>query len=196
MILLCYLYGGQAPRTLEMFSIEYQNGPATSRGLYADQGTLIYLTRHNKARRTTNQEFHMARYLPPNVAELVVAYVVYVRPFADMLRRTCYGFEEERRLLFASCDSPQMPWTAAFFTKAMRKLTGEICSVQFGVQVYRQLSVAITEKHIKSISRPFNRYEDKSVSANLDVVFAWQSGHRPLQRGTYYGIDSAYPDSL
>jgi len=27
-------------------------------------------------------------------------------------------------------------------------------------------------------------------------VFAWQSGHRPLQRGTGYGIDGAYPDSL
>jgi hypothetical protein len=116
-----------------MFSIECQNGPATSRGLYADQETLIYLTRYNKARRTTNQEFHTARYLPPSVAELVAAYVVYVRPFADMLRRTCYEFEEERRRLFASWDRPQIAWTAAFLTKAMKKLTGEIGSVQFGV---------------------------------------------------------------
>ena len=195
-MLLFFLYGGQAPRTSEMFSIEYQNGPATSRGLYVDQGTLMYVTRHNKSRSSTNQEFQVARYLPPSVAELVAAYIVYVRPFADMLRRTCYGFEEERRLLFASWDRPRIPWTAAFLTKAMKKLTGEICSVQFGVQIYRQLSVAVTEKHVKSISRPFNRYDDKSVNADLDVVFAWQSGHRPLQRGTNYGIDGAYPDSL
>jgi hypothetical protein len=195
-MLLCFLYGGQAPRTSEMFSIECQNGPATSRGLYVDQGTLMYVTRHNKSRSSTNQEFQVARYLPPRVAELVAAYVVYVRPFANMLCRTCYGSEEERRLLFASWDRPRIPWTAAFLTKAMKKLTGEVCGVQFGVQVYRQLSVAVTEKHVKSISRPFNRYDDKSVNADLDVVFAWQSGHRPLQRGTSYGIDGAYPDSL
>lgn len=195
-MLLCFLYGGQAPRTSEMFSIECQNGSATLRGLYVDQGTLMYVTRHNKSRSSTNQEFQVARYLPPSIAEIVAAYVVYVRPFADMLCRTCYGFEEERRLLFASWDRPRVPWTVVLLTRAMKKLTGEICGVQFGVQVYRQLSIAITEKHVKGISRPFNRYEDKSVSADLEVVFAWQSGHRPLQRGTTYGIDGAYPDSL
>jgi hypothetical protein len=98
------------------FSIECQNGPATSRGLYVDQGTLMYVTRHNKSRGSTNQEFQVARYLPPGVAELVAAYVVYVRPFANMLCRTCYGSEDERRLLFASWDRPRIPWIAAFLT--------------------------------------------------------------------------------
>ena len=28
------------------------------------------------------------------------------------------------------------------------------------------------------------------------MVFAWQSGHRPLQRGTVYGLDGAYPSNL
>jgi hypothetical protein len=39
--------------------------------------------------------------------------------------------------LFASWDRLQIVWTAASLTKAMKKLTGEICGVQFGVQVYR-----------------------------------------------------------
>jgi hypothetical protein len=64
------------------------------------------------------------------------------------------------------------------------------------VQIYRQLSIAITEKHIKRISKPFNRYDDKSRAANIDVAFSWQSGHRPLQRGATYGVDAAFPDSL
>ncbi|PVH91702.1 hypothetical protein DM02DRAFT_663702 [Periconia macrospinosa] len=37
---------------------------------------------------------------------------------------------------------------------------------------------------------------DRSTEADINVVFAWQSGHRPLQRGTTYGIDGAFPDSL
>jgi hypothetical protein len=70
------------------------------------------------------------------------------------------------------------------------------CCIPFGVQVYRQLSVAVTEKHVKQISNLFNRYDDKTAMADLEVVFAWQSGHRPIQRETTYGIDGAYPDSL
>lgn len=64
------------------------------------------------------------------------------------------------------------------------------------MQVYRQLSIAVTEKHVKCISRPFDRNDDKSADAAIEVTYAWQSGHRPVQRGTTYGIDSAFPDSL
>jgi hypothetical protein len=46
------------------------------------------------------------------------------------------------------------------------------------------------------VHKPFNRYDDKSLEADLNVVFAWQSGHRPLQRGTTYGLDGAYPTQL
>lgn len=61
---------------------------------------------------------------------------------------------------------------------------------------YRQISIAITEKHLTHISSPFNRHDDKSVDAQLEVAFAWQSGHRPQQRAISYGIDAAFPDSL
>jgi hypothetical protein len=34
------------------------------------------------------------------------------------------------------------------------------------------------------------------VNTDLNVAPAWQSGHRPLQRGTTYGLDGAYPTQL
>jgi hypothetical protein len=64
------------------------------------------------------------------------------------------------------------------------------------MQIYRQISIAITEKHIRQISKPFNRYNDKSRAADIDVAFSWQSSHHPLQRGSTYGINAAFPDSL
>ena len=60
----------------------------------------------------------------------------------------------------------------------------------------RQLSVAITEGYIKFIRSLCNLYDDRSVDADIEVSFARQSGHRPLQRGISYGIVDAYPDSL
>ncbi len=196
LMLMLYLRGGQAARTTEFFSIECYNGPSTSRGVYVHDGSIVYITRHSKAWRATNHEFQVARYLPRQDSELLATYLVYVRPFTDMLYRVCYGQNRERRLLFASSERPERPWTADVLTKALKLLTQDVCGTPFGVQVYRQLSVAVTERHIKHISRPFNRYDDKSTEADREVAFSWQSGHRPLQRGTVYGIDAAFPDSL
>jgi hypothetical protein len=123
-------------------------------------------------------------------------YLTYVRPFADMPHRKCRGREQARRLLFSAADQPQLPWGANVLTRALKLLTLDVCGAAFGVQVYRQVSIAVTERHIKSLSQPFNRYDDKSSHADIEVAFAWQSGHRPMQHGTSYGIDAAYPDSL
>ena len=91
---------------------------------------------------------------------------------------------------------PERPLKVDIVTKALNRLTQEVCNAAFGVRIYRQLSIAITDKHVKHISRPFNIYDDKTANAHINVAFDWQSGHRPLQRGTNYGIDSAYPDLL
>jgi hypothetical protein len=195
-MLIMFLRGGQAPRTTEFLSIECYNGSSTSRGLYIDDGSLAYVTRHSKARRTTNQEFNVVRYLPEEDSQLIVNYLTYVRPFVAMLNRVCCGLEQDRRLLFASSYNVESHWKSDALTSALKKITADVVGTSFGVQVYRQLSIAVTEKHVRQIEQPFNRYDDTTVGADIGVVFAWQSGHRPMQRGTSYGIDAAYPDSL
>ena len=125
-----------------------------------------------------------------------MTYLVYVRPFVAMLRRICVGQGEVSRLLFRCPYRSDTPWKADVLTKALRVHTQDICNADIGIQVYRQLSIAITEKHVKQISRPFHLNDDRSAQADMEVAFAWQSGHRPNQRGTSYGIDGAFPDSL
>jgi hypothetical protein len=195
-MLIMFLRGGQAPRTTEFLSIESYNGPSTPRGLYIHDGSLAYVTRHSKARRTTNQEFNVVRYLPEEDSQLIINYLTYVRPFVAMLNRLCCGLEQDRRLLFASSHNAESHWKSDALTSALKKITADVVGTSFGVQIYRQLSIAVTEKHVKQIEQPFNRYDDTTVGADIGVVFAWQSGRRPMQRGTSYGIDGAYPDSL
>ncbi|KAK3680382.1 hypothetical protein LTR37_021275 [Vermiconidia calcicola] len=122
-MLMMYLRGGQAPRTTEFFSLECHNGPSTSRGLYVHEGSLVFVTRHSKARHATNQEFQVARYLPRPDSELLMKYLVFVRPFINMIYRVCYGNKEDRRLLFTSGDSPKQPWKVDVLTSALKNLT-------------------------------------------------------------------------
>ena len=195
-LLLIYLRSGQAARIPDLARLEVVNGPSTSRGIYVQGASMICVTRTGKARQSTNQEFNIARYLSRADSAFLARYLAYVRPFADMLARQCYGQEKERRLLFATVENPDQPWKVTVVSQALKMLSQQVCGTAIGVQIYRQLSIAITERHVTQISRPFNRYDDKSTQADIEVAFAWQSGHRPIQRGTNYGIDSAYPDSL
>lgn len=123
LMLVMHLRGGQAPRSPELFSLECCNGPSTSRGVYIHEASIMYVTRHSKAKRSTNQEFHVARYLPRPDSELMATYLVYVRPFVEMLRRACYGGNQDRRLLFSSPAQPDVPWKVDGLTKALKKLT-------------------------------------------------------------------------
>jgi hypothetical protein len=62
--------------------------------------------------------------------------------------------------------------------------------------MYRQISIAITERHVHAAAARFNRFDDTTGTAGHEVAYAWRSGHRPMQRHTTYGLDVAYPDHL
>jgi hypothetical protein len=195
-MLLILLLGGQAPRGTELSALEHCNGPSTTRGVcvYARKMGLIF--RHAKSRRTTNNEFIVVRFLPEEAGRILYCYLVYIRPFACMLYRVCLETEIDSTLLFSLPSSPREPVKTYALTKTLARQTTSTLGFPLSVKIYRQVSIAITEKHVQDISRPFNQYDDRSKDADINVVFSWQSGHRPLQRGVTYGIDGAFPDSL
>lgn len=196
LILMIYLVGGQAPRCTELFALEHCNGASMSRGVCVYAGKMALISRHHKARRTTNSEFQVVRYLPKEPGKVLYYYLVFIRPFACMLHRVCYSEDAESTLIFSSLARPKKPLKTAVLSKILRGQTTSTLGFPVGVQTYRQISIAITENHVKQIANPFNRHDDRSKEANIDVAFAWQSGHRPLQRGMTYGLDGAFPGSL
>jgi hypothetical protein len=199
---IMYCLGGQGPRGTECFSLLHCNEPSAERAIYVYNGYLICITRHHKSRRATNQEFIVACYLPHRAGDLLYYYLVYIRRFVEMLQRTCFTHVRANSGLLFYGDAVlgfsaiPRPWTTANLTKTFKQVTRGILNELIGVQLYRQLSIAITEKHVKQLHRPFNHHDDRSPAADIEVAFAWQSGHRPLQRGTNYGLDGAFPDTL
>jgi hypothetical protein len=161
-------------------------------------GHVLYLTRHHKAKRSTNRELYVARYLPARTSRVVYYHLVYIWPFVRMLRR-------ERRddpskhgstLLFCSDQTPDRPWESRKLTAVLQRASSQVWGWLVNAQLCRQLASAITEKHVKEVHQRFNRYDDKSSNAGINIAYAWQSGHRPLQRANTYGLDGAFPTHL
>jgi hypothetical protein len=196
LLALIHLTGGQASRATELLCLEHCNGSSTSRGVYVYDGSFFLVTRHVKARTVNNNEFQVARVLPDGVGRFLYQYLVYIRPFTYMLQRRCYGIDVDSSLLFCSPQRPDKLWRTAVLSEALQRLTKSTVGLGFGTHVYRQISISVTEKHVRQIKHPFDRFDDRTANADISVVFAWQSGHRPIQRACTYGLDGAFPDSL
>lgn len=161
LLALIYLTGGQAPRATELLCLEHWNGISTTRGVYIHDGSVLLVSRHFKARTDTNHEFQVGRFLPYRVACILYQYLFYIRPFIYMLQRQCYRINVETSLLFCSVRNPSRLWGPAILSKALQRATQSSLGYAFGIRIYRQISIAITEKHIREISGTFNRFEDR-----------------------------------
>ncbi|KFZ16365.1 hypothetical protein V501_02264 [Pseudogymnoascus sp. VKM F-4519 (FW-2642)] len=147
---------------------------------------------------STNNEFTVVRFLPARPGKLLYYYLVYIRLFAAMIKREISKSNKtvSGSLLFCCLNEPRRLLHSKRLTDVLVKSSARFFKQPFDIRLYRQVSICITEKHVKRLAKPFNRYDDQSADADPNVVFAWQSGHRPLQRGLTYGLDGAFPSQM
>ncbi|KAH7231629.1 uncharacterized protein BKA55DRAFT_712855, partial [Fusarium redolens] len=191
-----YTACGQTPRARDLFTLACESGPSTSCSISIWNGLMGYVLRHHKAKRQMGREFYVVRFLPSRLAHVMYKYLVYIRRFAALLRREqqiqAYPYHYER-LLFHSGGKP---WCTSRLTSILKQATLGIWQREVNIRIFRQMAISITEKHVREVHSPLNIYDDTTADADLNAVFAWQSGHRPLQRGITYGLDGAFPNRL
>lgn len=194
-----YTSGGQTPRLRELQWLLCENTAWASRGVYVWNGSVVYIIKHHKAKRITNKEFYVVRFLPPRLGVVVIKYLAYIQGVQELLRHELHEHTRQHtpwqatRLLFGRDEKP---WSTSKCTSILQAGAHEVWKQKLTSQIYRQLAIGITEKHVREVYTPFNQYDDRSVEADKNVAFAMQSGHRPLQRGVTYGLDDAYPHRL
>ena len=99
--------GGQVPRATEVLSLEFYNGQSTEHRVYVYNGFIMFVIRHHKAKKSTNKEFTVVRFLPANPGKLLFYYLVYIRKVVAMLRRETSGIRDSTSLLSAHCTHLQ-----------------------------------------------------------------------------------------
>lgn len=144
-MLMCLLYmlGGQAPRGPELFSIEYQNGPLTERGIYMYNRYMVHVIRRHKVKRSTNREFNVAPFLPIQVGHILYEYLVYICPHIEMLHREQSHWPEaatspSSRSLFQSDPIAAKPWGLSHLISALKKATQEVWGEPINSRLFRQ----------------------------------------------------------
>jgi hypothetical protein len=77
---LMHLTYGQPARAEELTELALQNTRDGQRNIYWTYDTVMVLTRYHKSRSVNKREKYVARFLPRCVSELLLQYVVLVRP--------------------------------------------------------------------------------------------------------------------
>ena len=196
---------GQKPRSPELLGVLCENTATSQKNICLDGGCMFYNVSHHKAKRATNQEFIVARYLPARLALVLFRYLVFIRRLTELLYRERKRLDRSRLmgpimhspLLFrVTVEKDSKAWGPERLTEVLKRATTEAWGAPVTSQQLRQLCIGITEKHVREIHQPFNRFDDNTEKADVNVTFAWQSGHRPLQRAITYGLDGAFPRQL
>lgn len=144
-----YTSCGQCPRLRELPSLECENNPIGSRGIYVWNGSVIYLIRHHKAKRSTNHEFNVVRFLPARLGVVTVRYLSYIRRVASILRRE---LDEHMRTLQPATDTPflfqnqERQWSTQRMTSILKAATCQVWPSAVTCQLYRQVTVGITKE--------------------------------------------------
>ncbi|KAH6658767.1 hypothetical protein F5X68DRAFT_123524, partial [Plectosphaerella plurivora] len=79
LIVLLLFTGRGPPRGPDLLYLRYYNTGPVERSIFIHEGSLVYLTRSYKAKRLTNREFYVARFLPPVVGEILYLYLTAIR---------------------------------------------------------------------------------------------------------------------
>src|SRR5271154_5804488 len=100
-LMVCmHVTGSQPARGPELGSIKISNSIFSARNLYIINGRACFLTMYDRARKRRGNTEYIIRYLPDELSQVLVQYLVYVSPFAQALpldrRESEYLFGDAR----------------------------------------------------------------------------------------------------
>jgi hypothetical protein len=153
-----YLNSGMPARGEELRVVQWADTAAVQRNIFICQGRIMLVFSYNKASQNLNNSFFIVR-VPCLAAErCLFLYLTYIRPFSDFLSRQLKlvsATEPTNPHLFTTYDSPSACFSSAACSKMLQQSTRE-CPIMLHFQVYRQIVVAISKKHLPSIAQSFD----------------------------------------
>jgi superfamily II DNA or RNA helicase len=181
LLVLLHMTGGQPARGSELRSIRYKNTVAgEERNLFIDEGMLVYVTRYHKGWVMQGKPKVIHRYVPREVADLLIWYLWLVKPFGDALQRFL-GIElPEGAFLWTTDDGK--PWPGARMARALSTAFEASMGCEMGVAQYRHVAIAISRRHTQDkFEEDYGPEDDSNDAADL------QAGHTSKIANRLYG---------
>jgi superfamily II DNA helicase RecQ len=188
MMVAMHIMGGQPARAPEIGSIKVRNNLFSTRNIFIINGRVAVATTYDKSQKRRNKAKYILRYLPAQLSQILVQYLVYVLPFTRVVGK------REGDFLFAN---EQGPWIKDQLSVAMARATAKHLGERLTVSSWRQVAIAIGDKHLRKATKIWHDEEDEEGVAVAEDdpyghILTHQSGHGSLAAHNHYAIDGAF----
>lgn len=188
---------GMPARGQELRTIRWANTIAVPRNVVCFQGRLILIFPYNKACTSTNNSFYIVRSPSPAVERMLFVFLVYLRPMRDMIARKLLIREattESNRHLFSKHDQFTSCFSSAGCLRSLQLAT-TYAPLTMTMRNYRQISVAMSKRHIPHLLKPFDPHTPNDLDGFLRLL-SFQTGHKPATHAGAYALERAFPAKL
>ena len=194
-----FIGSGQQARRTEFLGIRWRNTILHTRDLFLHDGQMLFILDYHKSRHRSNASRWPARFLLPEVAQLVTQYLVLVMPFRQWLHHKVQ--QDHSRAPAPFCDylwaSHTAPWTEDHLTQAVIRAGQQILGKRIHVRAWRQITVGIAIKKFGTLASQFvegsideDHESHEAHDGSMAAVFHYQAAHTPHTGNQVYGAPS------
>ena len=170
-MVIIYITSGQPARGPELGSVKVSNSVYSARNIYVINGRVCFLTMYDKARKRRGNTDYIIRCLPNQVSQIVVEYLVYVRPFAQVLDRRGSAY------LFGDI---QGPWAGEELSRELAKESSRHLGVRLTVASYRHVAIGIAVRKLERASRTWEKDGDDDEEGGDEFAHGENEGELEL----------------
>lgn len=148
-----YITSRMPARGEELWVLLWADTAAVQRIIFICQGRILLVFAYNKASQNLNNSFFVVRVPCALVERCLFLYLAYIRPFSDFLSRQLNLINAgvlTNPYLFTAYDTLLSCFNLSACLKLLQQLTLE-CLILLNFQIYRQIAVAISKKHLLDI---------------------------------------------
>lgn len=175
-----HVSAGQPARGPEIGSIKVSNSLYSARNVYVLNGRVCFLTMYDKSRKRRGNTDYILRFLPDQLSQLLVQYLVYIRPFVQALA------QQESAYLFAG---PRGPWAGEELSQALSKATSQHLGVRLTLSMWRHVAIGIAVRHLSRASRTWETdQEGEEGEEEAGAAFAEGNDAEELEQDTFRHI--------
>ena len=172
--ILIYMGSGLPPRRKEITGLTWCN-QETARNIYIHHGLVVFVTGYHKMQWRVGTR-PVARFLPPEVGDLLVTYLIYVGPFLRFLHESL-DRPTARGYLFYTEDGDI--WSADQLSASIKRLTTLLLGTAVSLRQWRHIAIALDRAVLQGFG-----------CRTLGISAQW--GQRKLHAADGSGSESEY----
>ena len=212
LLVLFHLCGGQPARAPELLGLRWKNtGQGGTRNIFIENGLVAFVTGYHKGYRSSGNIKIIHRYLPREVAELLVYYLWLVLPFHEKVQLAAHQKRCNSAFLWGSSqkiehrqwtgprfrkekvteEGEEQGWTSERMRKIMQAGSMRWIGVKINISAWRNIAIAISRRFCREA--PFETdhirpedVDDDHPDVNDDSPHDLQSGHTTHIAGMIY----------